>query len=547
LAGGYATAPFPSVTAAKKVENGLPDDYYQYLTTGGTGLAHGVIDTRIPNAASLPNGPFQLTSATLPYDSYTNSPVHRFFQMWQQFDCSVANSTTQNPSGCRADLFPWVEVTVGAGSNGKPQPSGFNDQTTGEGSTAMGFYNMLQGDAPYFKYLADNFSMSDNFDQAVMGGTGANHIMLGTGDAIYFSDSKGNPAEPPHNQLVAAGSPNAGVVDEIENPNAQPGTNNWYTEDGYGGGSYGSPSYGGGSYVNCNDQSAPGVDVIRDYLNTLSPPIAKRCQPGRWYLLNNYAPGYYGNGQNAYADITNPAQTVFTIPPSTVRNIGDEMIAKNVSWAYYGDQWRQYLHNPDLNYVTADNTYCNICNPFQYSTSIMTSKSGRSHLKDTSVLYDQIQKGNLPAVSFVKPDGWLDGHPASSKLNLFEGFVKKIVDGVKANPELWNSTAIVVTFDEGGGYYDSGYIQPLDFFGDGTRIPTIVVSPWTKPGHISHTYSDHVSILKFIEANWGLAPVTGRSRDNFPNPVVSSNPYIPTNSPAIGDMMDLFDLSGAKK
>ena len=56
--------------------------------------------------------------------------------------------------------------------------------------------------------------------------------------------------------------------------------------------------------------------------------------------------------------------------------------------------------------------------------------------------------------------------------------MKKIVDGVKANEELWESTAIIVTFDEGGGYYDSGYIQPLDYFGDGTRIqrpvPTLV-------------------------------------------------------------------------
>ena len=545
LAGGYSTAPFPSVAAAKAVENGLPNDYYVYLTTGGTGLAHGAVDTRIPNAASLPNGPFQLTSSTLPYDSYSNSPVHRFYQMWQQLDCSTTNISAQNGSGCRADLFPWVEATIGAGSNGFLQPAGFNDTSTKEGATAMGFYNMLQGDAPYFKYLADSFAMSDNFHQSVMGGTGANHIMLGTGDAVFFSDSKGNPAKPPHNLMVAAGSPNAGVVDEIENPNAQAGTNNWYTQDGYGAGSYGSPSSGGGSYIECANNNDPGVGAINSYLKSLPKPIDKRCQGGRYYLLNNYNPGYYGDGRNAYADITNPNQTVFTVPPSTVRNIGDEMIEKNISWAYYGDQWKQYLNNPDLNYVTADNTYCNICNPFQYSTSIMTTAAGRSHLKDTTVLYQQIQNGNLPAVSFVKPDGWLDGHPASSKLNLFEGFVKKIVDGVQANPRLWNSTAIIVTFDEGGGYYDSGYIQPLDFFGDGTRIPTLVVSPWTKAGHISHTYADHVSILKFIEANWGLAPVTNRSRDNFPNPVVGSNPYVPTNSPAIGDLMDLFDFSGA--
>jgi phospholipase C len=547
LAGGYSTAPFPDVATAMKFENGLPNDYYKYLTTGGTGLAHGAVDTRIPNATSLPSGPFQITSQTHPYDAYDNSPVHRFYQMWQQFDCNAANATTSNPSGCQSDLFPWVETTIGAGSNGLAQPSGFTDTSTKEGSTSMGFYNMLQGDAPYLKYLADHYAMSDNFHQSVMGGTGANHVMLGAGDAIWFSDGNGNPTEPPHNQLVAAGSPNAGVVDEIENPNPQPGTNNWYTEDGYGNGSFGSPSSGGGTYTNCADTTQPGVAPITSFLSSLRRPINPNCDPNHFYLLNNYNPGYYGSGKSAYADITNLNETVFTIPPSPLRNVGDALNEKHVSWAYYGDQWSTYLANPDGNYVTADNTYCNICNPFQYSTSIMTSASGRAHNQDTTALYQAIKDGSLPAVSYVKPDGWLDGHPASSKLNLFEGFVKKIVDGVQANEELWESTAIIVTFDEGGGYYDSGYIQPLDYFGDGTRIPTLVVSPFTKAGHISHTYTDHVSILKFIEANWGLSPVTTRSRDNFPNPITSrKNPYVPLNTPALGDLMDLFRFNDRK-
>ena len=113
---------------------------------------------------------------------------------------------------------------------------------------------------------------------------------------------------------------------------------------------------------------------------------------------------------------------------------------------------------------------------------------------------------------------------------------------------MWNDTAIIVTFDEGGGYYDSGYVQALDFFGDGTRIPTIVVSRFTKRGHISHEYADHVSILKFIEANWSLAPVTGRSRDNLPNPKSSrGNPYVPLNQTAISDLMDLFSFGPRKR
>ena len=526
------------------VENGLPNNYYVYLTTGGTGLNHGEVDTRIPNATTLPSGPFQITSATHPYDAYDNSPVHRFYQMWQQLDCNADNATASDPSGCQRDLFPWVETTIGAGSNGLAQVSGFNDETTKEGSTSMGFYNMRQGDAPYLRFLADHYAMSDNFHQAVMGGTGANHVMLGSGDAIWYTNSKGNAARPPENQLVAPGTANAGIVNEIENPNPQADTNNWYTEDGYGGGSFGSPSYGGGTYSQCFDTSAPGVGAVASYLSSLQPAIDPHCEQGNYYLLNNYNPGYYGDGQNAYDDIGNSLSTVFTIPPSPLRTIGDELNEKSISWAYYGDQWNTYLANPYNNYVTPDNTYCSICNPFQYTNSIMTSPSGRAHLQDTINFYQAIHDNMLPAVSFVKPDGWLDGHPASSKLNLFEGFVKKIVDEVKANSSLWASTAIIVTFDEGGGYYDSGYIQPLDFFGDGTRIPTLVISPFTTPGHISHTYTDHVSILKFIERNWRLAPVTSRSRDNFPNPRTrKSNPYVPTNSPAIGDMMDLFNFN----
>ena len=224
-----------------------------------------------------------------------------------------------------------------------------------------------------------------------------------------------------------------------------------------------------------------------------------------------------------------------------MRTIGDALNDKHISWAYYGDQFNRYLN--DKYETNADDEYCNICNWAQYSTSIMTNAAVRTaHLKDTTDFYDGIAKGALPAVSYVKPSGFVDGHPASSKLNLFEGFVKKIVDGVKANPKLWAETAIFVTFDEGGGYWDSGYVQPLDYFGDGSRIPMIVVSPYSTGGHISHTYTDHVSTLKFIEANWGFGPITNRSRDNLPNPLTESNPYIPENSPAIGDLMDMFDF-----
>jgi phospholipase C len=587
LVGGAKDSYIPndSISLAEASENGLPTDYYPFLVSGGTGLTSRTPDTRITDVNSLPAGPFQLTNGNLfTYNSYAASPVHRFYQMWQQLDCSREHITEENASGCNAKLFSWVEVTVGAGTNGLKQPANFDINylpgaaTTGEGSTALGFYNVQRGDAPYFKSLADTYSMSDNFHQSVSGGTGANHIMLGHGDAIFFTDGNGHAQEPPHNVTVEAGTPNGGKVDEVENPNPAAGTNNWYSEDGYGGGSFGSPSYGGGSYSNCADPTQPGVSAVVNYLQSLPHPVDPHCEVGHYYLLNNYNPGYFGQGENAFVD-TNAANTVFTIPPSATRSIGDELLAKDISWKYYGDEWNDYagvgnpnqpLCNPptlttnchipedkyQINYgavnspnglgapISNADEYCNICNPFQYDTSIMANASVRTaHIQDTANLYADIADGKLPAVSFVKPSGFVDGHPSSSKLNLFEGFVQKIVDAVQSKKDLWKDTAIIITFDEGGGYYDSGYVQPLDFFGDGTRIPCIVVSKYSRGGHITHDYSDHVSILKFIERNWNLKPVTFRSRDNFPNPITEGNAYIPVNGPAISDLFELFNFN----
>jgi len=613
-----------ALTLAQQTESGLPDaadanglTYYQSLVSGGTGQYAYTPDARIVNFDSLPAGPFQLTNGTrkpttgysFTYTDYSASPVHRFYQMWQQLNCNLENASWENPSGCNGQLFSWVENTVGAGTNGLTQtayaqgyyaksfseffeyPSGYSASnpptaaqwtasdyklydsvptTTGEGSSALGFYNVQQGDVPYFKSLADSYAMSDNFHQSVNGGTGANHIMFGHGDAIWFSDGAGHAETPLHNAAVTT-SPTGygGTVDEIENPNPAAGTNNWYSQDGYGSDyNAGYPQsdwatsqsndlpivYGGGSYSDCSDASQPGVGPIVSYLAKLH--INPRCEPGHYYLLNNYNPGYFGNGNDAFTDHS-PSNTPFTVPPSSTPSIGDDLNDAKVSWKYYGDQWNNYVKDPyQLNYGTngaAADEYCNICNPFQYDTSIMANPAQvAAHIQDSVNLYSDIANGTLPAVSIVKPSGYVDGHPSSSKLDLFEGFVKKIVEQVEASPTYTKDTVILITEDEGGGYYDSGYVQPVDFFGDGTRIPLIVVAnqqylPLRATGYISHKYADHVSILKFIERNWGLPPVSRRSRDNFPNPLQLPGSYAPLNTPALDDLFDFFDFPSSHR
>jgi phospholipase C len=504
--GAPTAAPFQTVAEVQDTEPALPRRSDFELTTGGTGQPGDVVDQRFP--ARLADRPFQI-SRYVPYDSYTSSPVHRFYQMWQQTDCNITQATRRNPSGCLSDLFPWVEVQNGTGGNGEPLPAGFNNETTGEGATSMGFFNVQAGDAPYFTKLAREYALSDNYHQAIEGGTGANHLMVGFGTTIYYADSTGAPTTPPSNQ--------------IENPVPQAGTNNWYTQDGY----------SGGSYVPCWDSSKPGIGPVREYLHSLPYETIKGdCVENAYYLVNNYNPGYLGTGQPAPL-----GANIFTVPPTTQNNLALLLHEHRISWKYYGEGWAGGTETGEAS------TYCNICNPFLYSKQVMTNPDLRKNLQDITDLYNDIQNGTLPAVSIVKPDGFLDGHPASSKWDLFEGFTKKIVEMIQKNPKLFSETAIMITEDEGGGYYDSGYIQPLDFFGDGTRIPMIVVSPYTKGVGMVHSYGDHVSFAKFVEANWGLPTLAKNTRDNLPNPITArDNPYAPINAPAITDMMDVFDF-----
>jgi phospholipase C len=218
--------PFATEAAAVAAEPSLEPGDVHLLTTGGTGLpATTGVDTRVTDAFYLRNGPYQLSGPVLPYDALTGDMIHSFHQMWQQSDCSVSHATRNNPSGCLNDLYPFVAATSAATSQG--------------GSNPMAFYNVSRGDAPYLKQLADEYTLSDNYHQAQMGGSTVEHLYLAMADTIYYSDGRGNPAQPP--------------AARIANPDPLPGSLNQYTG-------------GGAQYVACADVSQPGVAPIVNYL-----------------------------------------------------------------------------------------------------------------------------------------------------------------------------------------------------------------------------------------------------------------------------------------
>jgi phospholipase C len=406
----------------------------------------------------------------------------------------------------------------------------------------MAFFNMNQGDAPVLKKLALEYAIADNYHQAVMGGTGANHIMLGTGDVYFFNNSFAqngvfnansfDPASPPLVPGVILGLPPQVQISLVANPDPVNGSNNVYKND---------VGASLGEYVNCSDTTQPGVPAIANYLTTLPYKASPNCAPNTFYAINNFFPGYHPDGRPANPaafPTTKDAGDFFFIPPQNVPTIGDALIARNVSWVYYGGGFNAAAAGQPNGVL-----FCPICNPMQYAASIYGNKTLiAQHTADIVDFFKDIANDNLPSVAFVKPSGFVDGHPQSSKLILFEALLENIVDQVRAKPELFAETAIIVTWDESGGFYDSGFIQPVDFFGDGPRVPLLVISPFSSGGHVVHTYYDHVSITKFIERNWGLKPLSSRSRDNLPNPIMDEddNRYVPRNMPAIGDLMEMF-------
>ena len=181
--------------------------------------------------------------------------------------------------------------------------------------------------------------------------------------------------------------------------------------------------------------------------------------------------------------------------PLEWQNVGDQMTANNISWGWFQEQFGQC----GLGYVAQEN-------PFQF----FTSTHAAPNLQDLSQFDADLLGNNLPSVSFVQPAPVHDAHPGSgsldSSLSWLDGFLKQI-----QNSSSWNSTAVVVLFDEGGGWYDHVPPPQLDSQGLGMRVPMLVISPMAKKGYISHVQLDHVSILKFIQWNWSLPPLNARN------------------------------------
>ena len=207
------------------------------------------------------------------------------------------------------------------------------------------------------------------------------------------------------------------------------------------------------------------------------------------------------------------------LPPQTARTIGDTLSAKGISWAWYAGAWNLALQdgmqNPSaprrILYTNANGAPYFVAHhqPFNYFARFAPGTAERSaHIKDYADLATSIDRGDLPQVAFYKPQGSLNEHPGYADVLSGDIHIAELVAKVKASP-LWASTAIIITYDENGGFWD--HVKPpiADRWGPGPRIPTLIISPYAKRHYVDHTQYDTTSILKFITRRFALEPLPG--------------------------------------
>jgi phospholipase C len=192
------------------------------------------------------------------------------------------------------------------------------------------------------------------------------------------------------------------------------------------------------------------------------------------------------------------------VPPQTFPTIGDELSANGIDWAWYAGGWNDAVAGTD-----GGDLFQYHHQPFVYFANYGASGPGRSHLKDETDFVAAAQAGTLPPVSFVKPDGVDNEHPQYTDVLTGELHTEDLIEAVRNGPN-WNDTAIIVTYDEFGGFWDHVAPPTVDRWGPGTRIPAIVISNFARKGFVDSTVYDTTSITALIEHRWNLAPLGTR-------------------------------------
>ena len=259
-----------------------------------------------------------------------------------------------------------------------------------------------------------------------------------------------------------------------------------------------------------------------------------------FFAVNTMQPAYQpsGNapeagGDPAYADPHLPT----TLPPQTMPTIGDLLSAKGIDWAWYAGAWQAALEGKNARPVP-DFQYHH--QPFNYFADMAPGTAARAeHLRDGGLNGESfiaaIDAGTLPQVTFYKPQGNLNEHPGYADVLSGDEHLADIVAHLEKSPQ-WKHMLVIITYDENGGFWDHVAPPKADRFGPGTRVPTLIVSPFAKRGFVDHTLYDTTSILRFITRRFDLPTLAGlTARDKAMRDAGSGK---------LGDLTNALDFGG---
>jgi len=196
--------------------------------------------------------------------------------------------------------------------------------------------------------------------------------------------------------------------------------------------------------------------------------------------------------------------TTKLLPPQEFPTIGDRLSASGISWAWYSGGWNDAMTgHPDPSFQFHHQ-------PFAYFKNFADGSPAKlEHLKDESDFLDALKKDTLPAVVFYKPLGEFNFHPGYADVASGDAHMVEILHSIEQSAA-WQSSVVIITFDENGGFWDHVAPPVVDRWGPGVRVPTLVVSPFAKKHFVDHTVYDTTSILKFIETRFNLKPLGNR-------------------------------------
>ena len=218
---------------------------------------------------------------------------------------------------------------------------------------------------------------------------------------------------------------------------------------------------------------------------------------------------------------TTNSNTVNILP-----TIFDRLQAAGVSWKFYVQNYDPTINYHHLQGVGSRGSQV-IWVPLLNMDRFIDDPNLSSHIVDLKQYYVDLQKGTLPAVSYIVPSGGSEHPPQYPGKG--QRFIKSLIQELMRS-DYWKSSAFVLAYDDWGGWYDHVLPPRVDANGYGFRVAALLVSPYAREAYIDHTTLDFTSVLKFIEVNWGVPPLS--TRDASANDMMSAFDFTQAPRPA---------------